>query len=171
MPYYLFHNIEKMSFIVKKRDYNHQMPSLFHHSLIKMIVMHQLYQLNIPWATFISNEIFTAPPIQHGQNAPSSSHPSSSIPPYQPTIHTSLPDQLPSPCSPPSHIVPSSSPFYNPSSSSHHDFESSRSDEDIEAKWASLDEVEPFPKTYQRGYRHVFYSLGVKGAMPSSSTQ
>ena len=32
-------------------------------------------------------------------------------------------------------------------------------------------EVEPLPKTYQRGYRHVFASLRVKGAMPFSSTQ
>ena len=32
-------------------------------------------------------------------------------------------------------------------------------------------DVEPFPNTYQRGHRHVFASLGVKGAMPSSSVK
>lgn len=32
-------------------------------------------------------------------------------------------------------------------------------------------EVEPLQKTYQRGYRHLFSSLGVKGAIPSTSTQ
>ena len=160
-----------MAFISQKRDYDHQMKSLFHHSLIKMIVIHHLDQLSIPWDTFISNEIFSAPSSQLGQNAPSSSHPPSSIPPSQPTIHTSLPDQLPSPHSPPFHIDPSSSPFYNPKSSSHCDSKSSSSDEDIEAKWASLVEVDPLPKTYQRGYRHVFSSIGVKGAIPSSTQQ
>ena len=66
------------------------------------------------------------------------------------------------------HVDPISSPFHNPSSS-HHDIESSSSEEDIEIDWANVTDVEPFPKTYQRGHRHVFSSLGVKGAMPSSS--
>ena len=117
----------------------------------------------------MSNEIFTTPPSQHDQNAPSSSHPPTSIPPSQPTIHTSLTSKLHSPHSP--HIDPSSSPFYNPTSSSHHDSKSSNSEEDIEATRDSLNEVHPFPKTYRRGYRHLFSSLGVKGAMPSSSKQ
>ena len=39
-PYYLFRSINKMTYIVQKRDYNKQMQSLFHHSLIKMVVMH-----------------------------------------------------------------------------------------------------------------------------------
>ena len=122
-----------------------------------MIFMHQLDQMNIPWDTFISNEIFTTPASQHGQNAPSSSHPPTSIPPSQPIVHASLPSQLHSPHSP--HIDPSSSPFYNPTSSSQPDLESSSNEEDIEAAWDSLVEVEPFPRTYQRGYRHVFASL------------
>ena len=137
--------------------------------------MYKLDQLNIPWDTVIYNETFTTPPSQHGQNTPSSSHPPASIPPSQPpasippsqpVVHTSLPSQIRSP-----HIEPSSSPFYNHTSSSHHDSESSSSEEDIEATWACFAEVEPFPKTYQRGYRHVFASLGVKEAMLSSSTQ
>ena len=32
-------------------------------------------------------------------------------------------------------------------------------------------DIESFPLTYQRGHRHVFASLGVKGAMPSSSAK
>ena len=32
-----------------------------------------------------------------------------------------------------------------------------------------MTDVEPFPKTYQRGHNHVFASHGVKGAMISSS--
>ena len=42
IPYYLYRNIDKMSYIVQKRDYPQQMHNLFHHSLIKMVVMHQL---------------------------------------------------------------------------------------------------------------------------------
>lgn len=34
-----------------------------------------------------------------------------------------------------------------------------------------MTDVEPLPKTYKRGYRHVFATLVVKGAMPSSSTK
>ena len=148
IPYYLYKSIEKMAFIAQKRDYDHQMQSVFHHSLIKMIITHHLDMLNIPWDTFISNDIFTVPPIQHVQDAPSSSHPSIYILSSQPNVHTSSLYQLHSPPSPLSHIDPSSSPYYDPSSPSHHDSESPNRDEDIEAKWASLVEVEPFPKTY-----------------------
>ena len=101
-----------------------------------MIVMYQLDQMKIPWDLFISNDIFTTPPSQHDLNTPSSSHPPTSIPPSHPTIHTSLPSHLQSPHSP--HIDTSSSPFYNPTSSSQHDSETSISEEDIEAAWAIL---------------------------------
>ena len=66
------------------------------------------------------------------------------------------------------YVDPNSSPFYNPSSS-HHDIGASSSERDIEATWANVTDVEPFPMTYQRGHRNVFASHGVKGAMPSSS--
>ena len=42
LPYYLYRSIEKMSSIVRRRNHPHQMHSLFHHSLIKMVVLHQL---------------------------------------------------------------------------------------------------------------------------------
>lgn len=129
-----------------------------------MIVIHQLEKNNIPWDTFIANEFFTTPPSQHDQNIPSSSHPPLSTPPYQLVSHTSSPSQMYSP-----HVDHSSSPFYNPSSSSHYDSESTSNEEDIEATWANFNDVEPFPKSYRRGYRNVFVSLGVKGAMPYSS--
>ena len=89
IPYYLFSNIEKMAYIVQKRDYNHRMKSLFHHSLIKIIFLPHLDKLNISWDTFIANEIFTAPPIQHAQAVPPPSHLSTDIPPSQPTTPTS----------------------------------------------------------------------------------
>ena len=82
IPYFLFRDIEKMAYIVQKRDYDHQMRSLFHHSLIKIIFLHHLDKLNISWDTFIANDIFTAPPIQHAQAMPPPYHPSISIPPY-----------------------------------------------------------------------------------------
>ena len=47
LPYYLYRSIEKMASVVKKRSYAHQMQSLFHHSLDKMIVLHQLEQQGI----------------------------------------------------------------------------------------------------------------------------
>ena len=59
IPYYLFHSIDKMTYIVQKRDYEHKMKSLFHHSLIKIIVLYHLKELNIAWSTFIANLIFT----------------------------------------------------------------------------------------------------------------
>ena len=40
--YYLYMSIDKMSYIVRKRDFPHHMQILFHHSLIKVVVMHQL---------------------------------------------------------------------------------------------------------------------------------
>jgi len=51
-----------MTYIAQKRDPAHQMHSIFHHSLIKMIDLHHLDQLGITWETFIANEIFNEPP-------------------------------------------------------------------------------------------------------------
>ena len=64
------------------------MRSIFHHSLIKIIVLHHLDKLNISWDTFIADDIFTTPPIQHAQARPPPSHPYTYIPPYQPTVPT-----------------------------------------------------------------------------------
>ena len=63
-----------MDYIVKNRDHNKQMHNIFHHSLIKMVVMNQLQHKNIPWDAFIANEVFTTAPIHHEHNIPSSSH-------------------------------------------------------------------------------------------------
>ena len=63
IPYFMFKNIEKMAFIVKKKPYPQQLTSIFHYSLIKIIVLHQLNLLNMPWETFISNEMFKGPQI------------------------------------------------------------------------------------------------------------
>ena len=68
------------------------------------------------------------------------------------------------------HTDPSSSPFHNPSPS-YHDTRALSSERDTEAAWTKMTDIDPFPLTYQGGHTHVFSSLGVKGAMPSSSTQ
>ena len=118
-----------MLYIVQKRDYPQQMQSIFHHSLIKMVVMHQIHQKDIPWETFIANEVFTSPQAHHHQNETSSSHPPIHTPPSPHTDHVSPSTHIPSPhddssTSPSTHIPspqdnPPSSPSHNPSPSSH----------------------------------------------------
>jgi len=61
IPYFLFRNIEKITYIVQKKSYPQQMSSIYHYSLIKMIVLHHLNLLNISWDTFIVNDIFNGP--------------------------------------------------------------------------------------------------------------
>ena len=101
IPYFLFRSIDKMSYLVQKRDYDHQMKRIFHHSLIKIIVIHHLDQLNISWSSCIANDIFVAPPVQHAQVVPPPYHPSISIPPSHPTVPTSSSSQTTPSISPP----------------------------------------------------------------------
>ena len=61
MPYYLCKSIEKMSSIMKKRHPFQHMSSLFHHSLIRVIISHQLEQQGIPWEVFIAHDDFKIP--------------------------------------------------------------------------------------------------------------
>lgn len=74
IAYYLFRSVDKMSYIAQKREPKDQMKSLFHHALIKIIVLYHLKELNIAWSTFIANPIFTHTSTQNVQNMPSSSH-------------------------------------------------------------------------------------------------
>ena len=60
-PYYLYRSIDKISSIVRRRSPSQKMQSLFHHSLIKMVVLHQFEQQGIPWDVFIDHEVFTRP--------------------------------------------------------------------------------------------------------------
>jgi hypothetical protein len=75
IPYFMFRNIEKMAHIVKKKPYPQQLNSIYHYSLIKIIVLHQLNLLNMPWETFISHEMFKGPQIfssvHHEEGGPS----------------------------------------------------------------------------------------------------
>jgi len=69
--YYLFKSIEKMAYTSQGKKCDLQMNKLFHHSLIRIIVLHHLNQLNISWETFIANDAFTAP---HAEDMNYSSH-------------------------------------------------------------------------------------------------
>ena len=76
LPYFLFRDIEKMAHFVQKKPYPQQMSSLYHYSLIKIIVLHHLSLLNISWETFISHDIFRGPkippPVSQEAGGPSS---------------------------------------------------------------------------------------------------
>ena len=89
---------------------------------------------------------------------PPPSHPSTSIPPSQPTIPTSSSAQNTSPISPPS------SPFHTQMGSS------SRS-KISELQNTKVAEIETLEKKYQRGHRQVFPTHTVEGAFPSSSAK
>ena len=97
-----------MSYIVQKRDHPQHMQSLFHHSLIKMVVMHQLQQKGILWEVFISHEVFTNPQDHPPQNMPSSSHPPVVTPPSSLAKNVSPSTHIPSP-----QDNPPSSPSHN----------------------------------------------------------
>ena len=73
-----------MSSIARRRNPTQQMHSLFHHSLIKMMVLHQLEQQGIPWDVFITHEDFTNAQPPHQPNLPSSSS-------QVPSPHANLP--------------------------------------------------------------------------------
>lgn len=152
IPYNLYQSIDKTSFIAQKRDYDHQMQSIFHHSLIKIIAICYLDQLNIAWDTFICNEIFTISPIQIGQEAPSSSHPPTSIPPAEPIHHSSSSNESAT-------SSPPSSPFHEPIDSPGKDVGSEQEHiehgESSEPKRVGLGTL---THTYQRGHRQVFSS-------------
>ena len=49
--------------IAKRKPYPQQLNSIYHFSIIKIIVLHQLTQFGIPWETFIAHECFKGPQI------------------------------------------------------------------------------------------------------------
>ena len=64
LPYFLSKSIEKMASTVQKKAPPQQIPSLFHHSLIKIIFLYQLEKKEVPWDLFISHPDFsTVPPV------------------------------------------------------------------------------------------------------------
>ena len=63
IPYFIFRNIEKMAIIVKKKSYPQQLTNIYHFFVIKIIVLHQLNLLSMPWETFISHEMLKGPQV------------------------------------------------------------------------------------------------------------
>lgn len=63
IPYFICKKIEKMIVIAKRKPHPQQFNSIYHFSVIKIIVLHHLNQLGMPWETFISHEVLKGPPI------------------------------------------------------------------------------------------------------------
>lgn len=63
IPYFICKNIESMNVITKRKPYPQQLNSIYHFAVIKIIIVHQLTQLGVPWETFIAHEIFKGPKI------------------------------------------------------------------------------------------------------------
>ncbi len=63
LPYFICRNIEKMAILVQRKPLPQQCSSLYHFSLIKIVVLHQLSLLSIPWDTYISHEVFKIPQV------------------------------------------------------------------------------------------------------------
>ena len=60
-----------MASTVQKKAPSPQIPSLFHHSLIKIIILHQLEKKEVPWDVFISHPDFsTIPPVHISPTQP-----------------------------------------------------------------------------------------------------
>ena len=75
IPYFMFHNIERMVPLVQRKSPTHQHRRIYHYALIKIVVIHQLAQQGITWEDFISRDLFTAPQsppeIVHDEGGPS----------------------------------------------------------------------------------------------------
>ena len=75
IPYFMYRNIERMTFLVQKKTPSQQHNSIYHYALIKIMVVHQLTQQGIAWEEFISRDFFAAPQpppeVVHDEGEPS----------------------------------------------------------------------------------------------------
>ena len=75
IPYFMYRNIERMTFLVQKKTPTQQHSSIYHYALIKIMVVHQLTQQGITWDEFISHDYFAAPQpppeVVHNEGEPS----------------------------------------------------------------------------------------------------
>ena len=76
IPYFMYRNIERMTFLVQKKTPAQQHNSIYHYALIKIMVVHQLAQQGIAWDEFISRDFFVAPqlPLEVVHDAREPSH-------------------------------------------------------------------------------------------------
>jgi len=63
LTYFICRNIENMALYVQKKPFPQPFNNIYHFSLIKIVVLHQLSLLNMPWDTFIVHEIFKGPQV------------------------------------------------------------------------------------------------------------
>ena len=93
LPFFLCKSIDKMSSLVQKRPPTQQKASLFHHSLIKIIILHQLEKKGVSWETFISHLDFSTASSSHVpshiSSSPSTHYLSPSSSQYTPQNKTS----------------------------------------------------------------------------------
>jgi hypothetical protein len=73
LPHYLFRSLVKMTEKVQSKGKDHQ-TNLFHHGLVKVMVLQRLSEINMPWEVF----------IQSASLMPATSQPSSQITPSTP---------------------------------------------------------------------------------------
>ena len=52
-----------MATLVQRKPLHQQFNNIYHFSLIKIVVLHQLSLLNVSWDTFISHEVFKSPQV------------------------------------------------------------------------------------------------------------
>ena len=75
IPYFMYRNIERMTFLVQKKTPAQQHSSIYHYALIKIMVVHQLTQQGIAWEEFTSRDFFAAPQpppeVVHDEGEPS----------------------------------------------------------------------------------------------------
>lgn len=63
IPYFICKNVERMVVLAKTKPYPQHLNSIYHFTVIKIVVLHQRTQLGVPWETFIAHEIFKGPQI------------------------------------------------------------------------------------------------------------
>ena len=74
LPFFLYRSIDKMASTIQKKPSSQQQACLFHHSLIKIVILHQLEKKGISWDTFISHPDFATTSSSHAFPSPST-HP------------------------------------------------------------------------------------------------
>lgn len=60
IPYFICRNIERMTTFVQHKTPQQQLNNVYHFSLIKILVVHQLGLQGITWDDFISRDFFRA---------------------------------------------------------------------------------------------------------------
>lgn len=75
LPNYLFKSLVKMTEKVQTKGRDHQ-KSLFHHALIKVIILHQLAQVSMSWEAFLkATSLLSVSHQSKSLNTPTSSMP------------------------------------------------------------------------------------------------